>query len=114
MIIEILGIFAAHGKLQELGKALASLVGPIQVQPGCLSCRLFTAWPNEDGLQMEARWDTQENLIRHLKSDIYKRLLLLMELSASPPTLEFLTVTEFRGLDLVEEARPVGPGERGF
>jgi quinol monooxygenase YgiN len=112
MIIEILGISVAQGKMQDLGKALASLVGPIQVQPGCLSCRLFQGWGDSEALQMEARWDDQEGLMRHLKSDLYKRLLLLMELSASPPILEFLTVTELRGLDLVQEARPVGIGRK--
>jgi quinol monooxygenase YgiN len=114
MIIEILGIFVPGPKVHELGKALVSLVGPIQVQPGCLSCRLFQGWPNPEELHMEARWDNQENLMHHLQSDLYKRLLLLMELSVAPPVLEFLTVTQFRGLDLVEEARPVGPMERGF
>jgi hypothetical protein len=56
-------------------------------------------------LQIESRWDSEENLIRHLQSGTYKKLLLLMELSAVPPSLEFFTVLEFRGLDLVETAR---------
>jgi hypothetical protein len=51
---------------------------------------------------MEARWDSQADLIRHLQSDIYKRLLLLIELSPAPPAFEFFTVVEVRGLDLVE------------
>jgi len=105
MIIELMSISVPHGKRQELGKALASLIGPIQVQPGCLSCRLFQAWPLDNGLQIEARWENEEDLIRHLRSDFYKRLLLLMELGATPPVLEFLTVVEFRGLELVEAAR---------
>jgi quinol monooxygenase YgiN len=105
MIIELVSISAPIRKRQELGRALASLVGPIQVQPGCLSCQFSQVWPTQDGLQMEARWDSQENLMRHLQSDIYKRLLLLMELSAAPPVLEFFTVVELRGLDLVETAR---------
>jgi quinol monooxygenase YgiN len=105
MVIELMNMSVSHGKRQELGKALATLVGPIQVQPGCLGCRLFQSLPIQDGLQIEARWETQEDLIRHLQSDGYKRLLLLMELSAAPPVLEFLTVVESRGLELVESAR---------
>lgn len=107
MIIEILRISVPSGKGQELGKALSSSVGPIQVQPGCLSCTLCEAWPGQDELQLEARWDSDENLMRHLQSDIYKRLLLLMELSPAPPVVEFFTVVQFRGLDLVRAARPV-------
>lgn len=105
MIIEQIIVSAAHGQTQQLGKALASLVGPIQVQPGCLSCCFFQTWPMQQELRIEARWDNQEHLVGHLQSDIYKRLLLLMELSAAPPVLEFFTVVEFRGLELVESAR---------
>ena len=109
MIIELLSISAPYGRTQELGKALASLVGPIEVQPGCLRCQLFQEWPAKDELQMEARWDSKEDLIGHLQSDIYKRLLLLMELGTTPPVLEFFAVLEIRGLDLVEAAR-IPPG----
>ena len=105
MIIELLNVSASDGKKQELGKALATLVGPIQVQPGCLNCRLFQSLPTQDGLQLEARWAGQEDLLRHLQSDMYKKLLLMMELSAAQPVLEFLTVIELRGLELVERAR---------
>jgi len=105
VIIELVSISVSGSKRQQLGRAFASLIGPIEVQPGCLRCRLFQAWPNEDRLLLEARWENQEKLIWHLQSDTYKQLLLLMELSTSPPNLEFLTVVECRGLDLVENAR---------
>jgi quinol monooxygenase YgiN len=105
MVIELMNISVSQKKRQELGKALASLIGPIQVEPGCVSCHLMQSLPAQDELQIEARWESQEYLIRHLQSDIYKRLLLLMELSAAPPVLEFLTVVELRGLELVESAR---------
>jgi quinol monooxygenase YgiN len=105
VVIELVNIVAPRGKTQELGKALASLVGPIQVQPGCVSCRLSQPWQIREGLQIEARWNTQQDLVLHLRSDIYKQLLLLVELSSSPPTLEFFAVHEIYGLDLVEKVR---------
>jgi len=54
---------------------------------------------------MLARWETHKDLVRHLQSDVYKKLLLLMELGTTPPVLEFFNVLEIRGLDLVEAAR---------
>ena len=105
MIIEQMSIEMPHGKRQELGSALSSLVGPTLVQPGCLSCRLFQGWPNLEGLRMETRWASHEDLVFHLQSELYKRLLLLMELSPRPPVLEFYSVLEIRGLDLVEDSR---------
>jgi quinol monooxygenase YgiN len=105
MIIELMSISARRAQEERLGDALESLVGPIQVQPGCLGCRLLKSAPMEERLYVLARWETQKDLIRHLQSDIYKRLLLLMELSATPPVLEFFNVLEIRGLDLVEAVR---------
>ena len=105
MVIEQMNISVSQKKRQELRRALAALIGPIQVEPGCVSCHLMQSLPIQDGLQIEARWESQEYLIRHLRSDIYKKLLLLMELSTAPPVLEFLTVIELRGLELVESAR---------
>jgi len=105
MIIEIMTISAPNRKRDQLTKVLTSLASFVEMQAGCLSCRLFHTWPGHEGLQMEARWDTQDHLLSYLQSDIHKRLLLLMELSSAPPALEFFAVDEFRGLNLVENAR---------
>ena len=109
MIIERMSMLVPREKRQQLGSALASLVGPILVQPGCFSCQLTQSWATPDELRLEAKWANTEDLICHLRSEIYKRLLLLMELGAAAPVVEFYTVLEIRGLDLVEAAR--GPSE---
>ena len=105
MMIEQMSIAVPQGKKQQLGSALASFVGPTQVQPGCLSCSLSQNWANPDELRFESRWSTEDDLIRHLQSDGYKQLLLLMELSSSPPQIEFFAVVKAQGLDLVHSVR---------
>ncbi len=105
MIIERMSMSVSARQRQQMGRALASLAGPTHVQPGCLSCRLFRDWQHADKLLMEANWATAEDLVRHLRSRAYKQLLLLMELSSTPPVLQFYTVQEVRGLDLVQEVR---------
>lgn len=105
MIIELMSISTSHAQGDQLGDALESLVAPIQVQPGCLECRLLKSQPAEKRMYVLTRWETQNDLIRHLQSDGYKKFLLLMELSAAPPLVEFFDVLEVRGLDLVKAAR---------
>jgi len=105
MIIEQMSISAPEGQVQQLCSALASLTGPTEVQQGCLSCRLFQSWQDPNEIVIQRRWTSADDLILHLQSEAYKRLLLLMELSPSPPVLQFYTVQEVRGLDLVEMAR---------
>lgn len=105
MIIEQLRMMAPAGKRKELGSALSTLMGPTQVQPGCLSCRLSQNWQDFDELLIEASWETLEDLIRHLQSEGYKQLLQMMEASRVPPTLQFWTVQKVNGMELVEVAR---------
>jgi quinol monooxygenase YgiN len=105
MIVEQLTICAPKGQRRQIGSALLSLIGPTQVWPGCLKCRLLQNWQDPDELVLQANWETAEDLTRHLQSDNYKRLLLLMELSLVPPVLEFWTVQEVSGLELVQTAR---------
>jgi quinol monooxygenase YgiN len=105
MIIEQMSISATDVHGRQLVGALSSLVGPIQVQPGCVGCRLLQSCHEPNELVMEATWETVEDLTRHVRSDTYKRLLLLMELSPVAPVLKFYTVQEVRGLDLIQDAR---------
>jgi quinol monooxygenase YgiN len=105
MVIELMRISVPRGRKQEFAKALASLVSPTQAQPGCVSCQLFQAWPRPNRLRIETRWESQEYLAHYLRSQAYKQLVLMIELSAAPPIVEFFNVVEIRGLDLVEDVR---------
>ncbi|MCI0389466.1 MAG: hypothetical protein MOB07_11985 [Acidobacteria bacterium] len=105
MIIELVGIVASAENCEELGLALSTLLGPTQIKPGCLSCLLYQDWSDANVLYLESRWETPKDLIHHIRSDAYKRLLLLMELGVEPPSIEFLSVSEVRGLDLIEATR---------
>ncbi|HTZ49382.1 MAG TPA: antibiotic biosynthesis monooxygenase family protein [Verrucomicrobiae bacterium] len=107
MFIELAGISVAQRSEEQFEDALESLVGAMQTQTGCLGCRLLKSSPREKWVYVLARWETQKDLIRHLQSEIYKKLILLMELSTAPPVLEFYSVLEISGLDLVEAARSV-------
>jgi quinol monooxygenase YgiN len=105
MIIEQLSMSIPHGKRAEIGRAISSQIGPTQVQPGCTSCHFYRKWSDPEELMIETHWGNEEDLIRHLQSDIYKSFLQLMEVSLVPPVLKFYTIGEVRGLDLVKAAR---------
>ena len=105
MIIEQMSISASDGGAAELCSVLASLTGPTEVQPGCLSCQIYQSWNDPNQVFLLAKWANAGDLIAHLQSDIYKRLLLLIELAPNPPVLQFYMVREVHGLELVEQAR---------
>ena len=105
MMIERVGIGVAPDKREEMRRGLASLVGPTSVEAGCIGCELFQEAGNPDKFSFEARWNSKHDLMKHLRSEPYKNLLILMELGSDPPMIEFHSVVETRGLDLIESVR---------
>ena len=92
-------------KREELRRALTAWIGPTEVQPGCMSCQILQEAKAPYAFCYEARWKTQNDLFRHVRSEHYKRLLVLMDLGDEPPLVEFHIVGETRGLDLIERVR---------
>ncbi len=104
-IIEVVDIRTSPSRRDELRRALSSLSGPTEAEPGCASCQLFQPLSDPNVLRVESYWKTQADFFRHLRSDAYKKFLVLMELGCEPPNVGFYTVSELRGLGLVKVAR---------
>ena len=105
MVIAIADIKASSEKCGELRKALFSLSGPTEAEAGCQSCQLYQEVSDTSTLRLETRWKTQGDLLRYIRSETYRKFLLLMELGSERPRIEFYTVSELRGLDLIREVR---------
>lgn len=105
MVIEILGLVARRDNRRELHAALSFLLGPTRVEPGCVACHLYQDVTNLNCLHFQCLWKSEADFLRHLRSENYKQVLILMELSAEPPDLQFHTVFETRGMEVVHTTR---------
>jgi quinol monooxygenase YgiN len=105
LVLESVRIAVTPKKREQLKRALAAWAGPTEVETGCMSCRILQEDSDPQAFYFEAQWKTQDDLIRHLRSDHYKRLLVLMELGNEAPLVEFHTVTETAGLELIQRVR---------
>ena len=105
LIIESVRIAAMPAQCEQLRRGLVAWAGPTAVESGCLSCRILQESSAPQAFCYQAQWKTQDDLLRHIRTEHYKRLLALMELGTTPPVVEFHTVTETEGLDLIERAR---------
>jgi quinol monooxygenase YgiN len=104
-IIEVVDIKTSPEKRDELRRALVSLSGLTRAEPGCASCQLYQPLADSNVVRVESHWKTQSDFFRHIRSDAYKKFLMLMELGCEPPTVEFYTVSELRDLGLVRAVR---------
>ena len=105
MIIQVVGIVAHPDMESELADALRALQEETGSTPGCMSCLLYQDWSSSSVLYLESRWEREEHLARYIASDTYKRLPALRDLLLEEPTIEFLKVTEKKGLDFIEAVR---------
>jgi quinol monooxygenase YgiN len=112
MITFTLRLVAPPKKRNEIVDALASFVGPTQVEPGCLSCHLVQDVKDHNVMAFLEEWETQEDLDRHMSSDEYRKLLTLMDMSAQPPEVVIDTVASRAGLERIRLVRKSAPEPR--
>jgi quinol monooxygenase YgiN len=92
-------------KLSEAQEILGSMIEQIQFEPGCMSCRLYRDVQEECALMLDETWTSEKDLLRHLQSDRYRRVLLVVEMSAEPPEIRFDTIAHSSGVETIEQAR---------
>jgi quinol monooxygenase YgiN len=105
MILAIVRIVAPPTRRNDMVQILRSLVGPTQVEPGCLSCGIYEVLEDANMLAFMEEWHTQEDFERHLRSEAYRKLLEVMELASEAPTVQFHTVVHTVGIETIYAAR---------
>lgn len=94
-------IVAPEGKREELLDVLLRLKGPTEVSRGCLACRIVQDVEDNHALTYLVRWDTEEALEEHLRSERFRRLLPYIELSLEPPEVDFSRIDQTRGIEFL-------------
>jgi len=80
-------------------------MGPTQVVPGCIQCRLSQDMRDPNTLLYQEEWSSWRELEKYIRADRFSRILELMELSSTEPELTFNVVKETRGIDYVMKLR---------
>ncbi len=75
---------------------------------GCLSCRLYHDVLDPKAIMLEEAWDDESALNRHLGSDSFRDILLVIEMASAAPEVSFIQFSEFSGLERIEQVRGDG------
>jgi quinol monooxygenase YgiN len=106
MIISTLSIKVPSSKKKEIINTFDYFVGPVSVQPGCLSVKLYSEVNTNNGkLLLVEIWNSQTNLNRHIRSDEFRKILAIMDIAKEHPEIKFHTISSTEGFDLVERLR---------
>ena len=86
-------------------KILRSIAEESRILLGCISSRVYTDTEEDTVIAYEETWKSEEDLESHLRSKVYNKLLLVMEMSLQSPEVNFHTVSTSGGIEMIEKAR---------
>lgn len=86
---------------QSLLQGLRLLARFSKLERGCLASGLLEEACDSGILHYFEEWDSHETMECRVRSEQFKRLLALAELTSAPPEFEFRFVDEIRGLEYV-------------
>lgn len=92
-------------KSEEVLTILGWVVELCRDDPGCLGCHLYGDLREKNVLVLEQVWRTQENLDQHLRSEEFRNLLLVLDLSVDQPEIRFDTISDSAGIEAIAKAR---------
>jgi len=105
MIYSSLRIKFTPEKLPEAREILCSLVERTRVSQGCLGCDVYQHLLDPGVLLFEEWWKSHAELGRHLRSDLYRRIILVIEMATEYPVVKFSEIAHTTGLEMVEKLR---------
>ena len=100
-------------KRDEVMEILSSIAERARFEPGCISCRLYQGVGVKNLIVLEELWRDEESLERHLRSDEYRKVLLVVEMAVEPPEIRFDAISHSTGFETIEKARSPKTGEVG-
>jgi len=105
MVLVMLRLTVLDDRRDEVLQTVRSTLGRTRAASGCVSCAICADSDQANELLYLEEWASEEQLIRHLRNDCWKSLLVVMEASAKPPDLRFIWSDETRGLEYLHEVR---------
>ena len=101
MTLLIIRMNVLSEKRMELSQTIASLSGSIRLEKGCKRCDFCRSIEDENRFFILEEWDTQENLMTHMKSDHFKVIRGAMNLLQEPYERMFYTVFRPAGMNKI-------------
>jgi quinol monooxygenase YgiN len=105
VIVGTIRILPPRNRRADVLGVLLSVQGPIRAKPGCSACDIYEERSPEHAILFVERWISDAALEMHVRSEVYRRVLTVMELCAGPPDIRFEHVSFAEGMELIERLR---------
>ena len=89
----------------EVLQILRPMAERTRLTPGCLGCNIYQDVHDAGVILVEELWRSETELGRHLRSDQYREVLLVMEMASEPPEVRFEEISRSSGVETIERER---------
>ena len=107
-MISLLRLVPTTRKREAVLDILMSVENLTRMKTDCIKCAVYEGCTDEKEILYIEQWRSKEELYRHIRSDLYFRVLAAMDLAARTPQLCFHEVSEPMGMDLIKSLRTEG------
>ena len=106
MIVATLRIAVAPKKKADFIQLMRQVFGRTRVEEGCISYHFYQDIENKNTFILVEEWKTLDDFKKHIRTDKYKMLLEMVDLSScEPPEFKFNMVSHTEGMEFIEEVR---------
>lgn len=99
MVTMNLKVWISQDKYSEALNNLNALIEPTRVQPGCISCHIYKGLESKSPILLIEEWEDDEQLRNYMRSEDFKVILAMIELSVEKPEFKLNTVIDYKGID---------------
>lgn len=92
-------------KQKEALEILEAACARIEFNANCICTHLYRGVDDLRAITIEERWASDEDLMQHLRSEVFRRILLVIEMSDEPPEIVFDVISKSTGIEKIEEAQ---------
>ncbi len=105
MIRSSIRIIVPLDKQGEALEILGSMIEEIELEAGCLGCRLYKDVRDERAVMLEEFWICEDDVKRHLRSKKYGKVLIIIEMASESPEIRFDIISDSKGAEIIEKVR---------
>lgn len=105
MYLATVKISPVSRKQQEILDILESVRGPTLAATGCLECSIYEENGEDHAIVYLEKWRFRAEMIDHIRSALYSRVLTALELSERQPEIGFYEIAGTEGMELIESVR---------
>ena len=105
MIIATLRVKVPADQRKILLDSARSVTGRTTVKPGCISCKFYQDMDDPDSMLFIEKWSSRKEYEHHVRSDTYRIILSMIDLSDVTPSFKLNTISKTEGLEAIEAVR---------